>query len=213
MSVAQVFERLHRKAPTDTDLRRIYEIGAAVGAEQDDTFLSLIVALDYYHGLYSTAPEQIKRAVSASTDVTLEAARVRMQTTAQETMLELSKAVQDAAKAAARGASVKAAAQWICGGLAVCGLVLALMAKTIHDTSYESGFALGKAEQRNEELYIQEKDAWARTPEGKQAYALHENGALQSIINCDKPGWQKSKDGMCFPLPAPDQNVYGWKLP
>ena len=44
MSVAKTFERLHKKAPTDADLRRIYEIGSAVGADDNDVFLSLIVA-------------------------------------------------------------------------------------------------------------------------------------------------------------------------
>jgi hypothetical protein len=211
MSVAKTFERIHKKAPTDADLRRIYEIGSAVGADDNDVFLSLIVALDYYHGIYNGAPGQIKQAVDGAVAVAMQEAQAKVGVLTVEAVRKASEAVQNSAQAAAKAASVRSAAQWIGGGLLACALAVSIMSRHVYNTAFETGVAAGKAEQRNEELYIQQRDSWLGTEEGRKAYLMSKNGELSKIINCEEKGW-KIVGNTCSPQSF-EKNVYGWRLP
>jgi len=227
MSVAAVFERIQKRRPTEEDLRRLYDIGAAVGADDDDAFFALIVALDYYHGLFSAVPgrlteacEKAARTAVAATGVTIEGLTAKAVKCATE-------AIQKAAQASARAASITTAFKWICSGLMVGALVLAVVVVYTHRHGLEAGIAQGRAQQRDEELYMKKRDAIlsALSPDDaavvvdmikdgslRQAAGLRETGALDQVYNCSGQGW-KIKDDACFPRVGADNILTGWRLP
>ena len=52
MNIVEVFTRVNGRPPTDQDQRRIIQMANALGANGQDTFLCLLIALDHYYGLY-----------------------------------------------------------------------------------------------------------------------------------------------------------------
>jgi hypothetical protein len=227
MSVAAVFERLQKRRPSEEDLRRLYDIGAAVGADDDDAFFALIVALDYYHGLYSAVPsrladacEKAARTAVATTGITIEGLTAKAVKCATE-------AIQKAVQASARAASITTAFKWICSGLIIGALVLAVVVVHIHRHSLEAGIARGRAQQRDEELYMKKRDATlsALSPDDaavvvdmirdgslRQAAGLRHTGALDLVYNCSGQGWEIKND-VCFPYVGGDNFIRGWRLP
>ncbi|WP_241202445.1 hypothetical protein [Caballeronia sp. SBC2] len=71
-----------------------------------------------------------------------------------------------------------------------------------------NGYGLGYNAAKDEKAAA----AWANTPQGKMAYRLAQKGSLDSLIQCDRPGWTK-KNGFCYPFQAPDGKIYGWTTP
>ena len=211
MSIAITFEKIHKRKPTDADLQRIYGMANAVGANENDTFLSLIMALDFYHGLYSETPRQIKAACDQAAQQAATASGRRIEELTASAVASASASVQQAALAAARAASITTAFKWIAGGLIACALVFALVGNMLFKRGYEAGTAWGRAEQKNEDLHLEQRDSFFLSPEGIAAYKLFQNGDLNAIINCTRPGWYK-KNGGCIPA-ASGEGQYGWKMP
>ena len=59
MNIVEVFTRVNGRPPTDADQRRIIQMANALGANGQDTFLCLLIALDHYYGLYDKIPAKI----------------------------------------------------------------------------------------------------------------------------------------------------------
>lgn len=215
-TVIQTFERIHKRKPTDDELAKIYEMAAALDANENDTFLSLIVALDFYHGVISTAPEKINAAVTESAKNAEKIAQQKTDALLQSAIKSASTAIADAAKAAARGASIRSAAVAIGTGVVLAALVISVGVWTAHKKGIDAGIEIGKAEQKNDELLLEQAGTWAETEIGKKAYRLHELGQLEKILGCTGRGWkiEKREGGgrLCFPMPD-DGQVWGWDLP
>lgn len=216
-NVIQTFERIHKRKPTDEELSRIYEMASALDANRSDTFLSLIVALDFYHGVISTAPEKINAAVNESSEQARKLAQTKLDTMMQTAIQNASAAIADSAKAAARGASIRSASIFIGAGILLSTLAISAGYWTVHKTALEQGVAIGRAEQRDEEFMLKKSEEWIGTDEGKKAYIMHEKKQLEKLLNCSERGWKiEERDGekVCFPLPDPkSRQYYGWKLP
>lgn len=215
-TVIQTFERIHKRKPTDEELAKIYEMAAALDANENDTFMSLIVALDFYHGVISTAPEKINAAVTESAKNAEKIAQQKTEALLQSAIQRASVAIADAAKASARGASIRSAAVAIGTGVVLAALVMSVGVWKAHKAGVEAGIEIGKAEQRDDELLLKSAGTWAETETGQKAYKLHELGQLEKILRCTGRGWkiEKREDGgrRCFPMPD-DGHVWGWDLP
>jgi hypothetical protein len=225
--VATVFERINKRKPSGEDLRRIYDIGAAVGAGDDDTFFALIVALDHYHGLYSAVPDRLATACEKAAGSAVAVTGVTLERLTAQAVKCATEAIQKAALAAAKAASITTAFRWISSGLIVGVLVISGAAFYVHHSGLEAGIALGRAQQRDEELYIKKRDAVLSSlsledavlavdmiKDGSflQAAGLRQTGALPYLYNCSAPGW-KIENGACFPYADNDKRSTGWKLP
>lgn len=214
-TVIQTFERIHKRKPTDGELAKIYEMAAALDANENDTFLSLIVALDFYHGVISTAPEKINAAVTESAKNAEKIAQQKTDALLQSAVKSASAAIADAAKSAARAASIRSAAVAIGTGVVLAALVISVGVWTAHKKGIEAGIEIGKAEQKNDELLLKSAGEWAGTDVGKKAYLMHKKGQLEKILGCTGRGWkiQEGEGGrLCFPMPDAGQ-VWGWELP
>ena len=218
MSVAATFEKIHKRKPTDEDLKRIYDIGNALEATENDTFLSLIVALDYYHGIYGAAPHRIQQACEKAASVAAEDAKHKIDVLTAQAVKKASEAVQQAAVASARAASIRDLVAWIVVGFVASAAMVIAMGFFLHTRAYDAGFDSGRAEQRNAELYLQQRDAFVLSHEGKAAYRMYMNGDLTRIINCSASGWRRGEkknkqDNVCFPDKASDGRLTGWTIP
>lgn len=215
-TVIQTFERIHKRKPTDEELTKIYEMAAALDANENDTFLSLIVALDFYHGVISTAPEKINAAVNESAKNAEKIAQQKTDALLQSAIKSASTAIADAAKSAARAASIRSAAVAIGTGVVLAALVISVGVWKAHKAGVEAGIEIGKAEQRDDELLLKSAGTWAETETGQKAYKLHELGQLEKILGCTGRGWKIEKgeggERLCFPMPD-DGQVWGWELP
>lgn len=216
-NITKIFERLHKRPPTDEELGRIYEMGGAVDALENDTFLSLIVLMDFYHESISKGPEKILTAVNESSEQARKLAQTKLDTMMQTAIQNASAAIADSAKAAARGASIRSASIFIGAGILLSTLAISAGYWTVHKTALEQGVAIGRAEQRDEEFMLKKSEEWIGTDEGKKAYIMHEKKQLEKLLNCSERGWKiEERDGekICFPLPDPkNRQYYGWKLP
>ena len=54
--------------------------------------------------------------------------------------------------------------------------------------------------------------AWANSPEGQVAYALAKAGNIRNLAQCDLPGWERSRDGLCVVRPYKGKTA-GWRTP
>ncbi|QIE29610.1 hypothetical protein SBC2_76860 (plasmid) [Caballeronia sp. SBC2] len=102
--------------------------------------------------------------------------------------------------------------KWAAGCIAVAFLSFGSFGALVFEKTYtageNNGYGLGYNAAKDEKAAA----AWANTPQGKMAYRLAQKGSLDSLIQCDRPGWTK-KNGFCYPFQAPDGKIYGWTTP
>jgi hypothetical protein len=67
MNYADAFRSLHKREPRAEDLHRFESTAALLGTTHSDTFLIILVVLDYYRHLYEQTPDQIRQACEAAT--------------------------------------------------------------------------------------------------------------------------------------------------
>lgn len=195
-------------APTPQQIQRVQAIAHSLHVAENDPMLSILIALDCYHGVFSDLPNKAielaeSAAVAASTQAKIAADR-----TVTETMTALTPKVQEAMGQVVSQVATRQMFQWGAGALIVSALLMAATFWYAHSTGLEAGRGLGYAEVKDEKAAA----AWANTPEGRTAYRFAQSGELQRLARCEGKGWEIKKR-ICYPSAVPLEGTYGWTLP
>lgn len=160
----------------------------ALGVPPSDSFMLLVVGLQYHLRLYQDMPDKISAA-------------------AEETLRQYKEAANAEIMVINKRAIDKARVKMIAICVLLSSLVFALFGVTAFYYGSRSGQALGYAAARQESVAA----AWGATAPGQVAQELHKLGTLDRVADCAQPGWV-IKDDVCFPYEDKDGSVYGWKI-
>ncbi|MPQ58844.1 DUF6753 family protein [Duganella sp. FT27W] len=205
------FARLLARQPTDAERQRLYQVRDALDLKNNDALWLVLIALQHYDNMYSRFPELIKQAAAQTLLEFQRTATSTLDATKAVAEADLAKAVAATARDVARLTVVKQAAIWIATCLAVCVMAFSAFGWSVHNRAFKSGYDKGYAA-----AYVEAKDekaaaSWANTPQGKSAYRLAQYGAIDSLTECNLPGW-KIQAEVCYVRPANDGFVYGWRV-
>ncbi len=210
------FTRLLGRQATDVERQRLLRVQGALGLRNNDALWLVLIALEHYQELYEQVPAEIRKASEAAVaEVTVTAAAAAKKAS-EQAKAELARALNKAAAAAARGATVRQILQW--SMLSV--LLVAVMLAGSGWWSYRAGLRAGRsgapAGASSTASVTAERArgraAWADTSEGRLAYELARVGSLRVLARCEGPGWEV-RSGKCYPQPLNGQTVYGWPVP
>lgn len=206
--IQKAMELIGGVAPTPEQTQRVQAIAHSLGIAQNDPMLSILIALDVYHGVFSDLPNKVielaqSAAVAASTQ-----AKIAANKTVTETMTALTPKVREAMGQVVSQVATRQMFQWGIGALIVSALIVTGTFWYAHSTGLEAGRGLGYAEVKDEKAAAD----WANTPEGRTAYRFAQSGELQRLARCEGKGWEIKKHA-CYPHAVPTEGTYGWRLP
>ncbi|MES2900197.1 MAG: DUF6753 family protein [Pseudomonadota bacterium] len=208
---ADSFARLLGRQASDRERQQLYRIRDELGIKNNDALWMVLVALQYHQTLFDKHPEIIRSYAGDILKDIRATADKAMAASAAEAKAALADAVAATAKDVARMTTLRMTVTQI--GLLAIACCAAVGAYTIllHSKAFDAGYRSGYGS-----AYIQAKDekaaaAWANTPQGKAAYRFAQAGDLDALVQCNRPGWYEEK-GVCFVRPAPDRNIYGWRM-
>ena len=178
------FEKLTGRQPTDADVQRLYRAKDALGLGSNDALWLLLIALDYHQSLYERIPAQIGTRVQGVLKALEHTAREAMaaeSTRAQRTLTE-----QVAASAKAVAGHMTSRARWRAAAL-TAGVLLALLVATawyinttLKTTWFNAGYYAGEKSVADRVDLGAER--WARSPRGRLARVLAEQGLLTPML-------------------------------
>lgn len=200
--------------PTAQQVQRVQAIAHSLGIASNDPMLPILIALDAYHGAFSSLPAKAQTAANAAATGAAEQSKVAVNEAIAKAILNLSPQVGKAIEKVAGEVADVGKLKWIGGVVVIVVLAFSLFGELIHTNSYQSGFESGKAEGYKQAADEKAALAWANTLQGKLAYQLAQAGSLELLAHCNGKGWKLSK-GICFPMSTAegkDQMVYGWSV-
>jgi len=197
--------------PTPEQVNRVMAIAHSLNIGNNDPLLPMLIAMDCYHGAFSTLPEKNRIAANEAANMSAKMIQQHIDRVLAEAVSAITptmtSAMNDVAVTAVKNAGYKDMTIWALGALIASTVALIAAFALGHNFGKTSG---------NEEGYAVAKDekaaaAWANTIEGKLAYRFAQTGEMSKIANCAGTGWA-NKNGTCFPHPTKD-GTYGWTLP
>jgi len=208
LAVAAAFEAAFRRKPTAEEVERLERVMDVLDVRENDAIMTLMVALEFYLGLYGSVPGRIEAAAKAAVGETKETTEKIASTAAQlahgDLVEQLGKAVNQVASDAAKKQQWKA----LGAGIAAAAISLLVTGWMCFDAGKEAGYGAAIKVARNETAAA----AWANTPEGQLAYRLALAGSLQQVARCSAPGW-KIRNGACLPQVDAEGTLHGWVMP
>lgn len=198
--------------PTPEQVQRVQAIAHSLGVSDNDPMLSILLALDCYHGVFNAMPERIKSAADLAATAAADQAKLAADRAVGQAITHLTPAVEKAMGEVVSRVATRQMLQWAAGALAVAAICIGLTFWYAHSTGTESGYQAGYGAGYTEAKDEKAAATWANTPQGKSAYRLAQAGSLDALVNCNRPGWSKTKNA-CYVQAAPDNKTYGWALP
>lgn len=197
----------------DDDKQALYQIKDELGIAPNDALWDVLIALHVHRVLLEEIPARIGAAARGALGDVRAAADDEIAAATQSAKADLAAAVATTARDVARDVVVTDRLKWTATTIAVTCLVLGGLAWRMHAVGLEAGEQRGYVS--GYEAAKDEKAAasWAATAQGRAAVKLARNGTLQTLLECSRPGWERTKKGACIPYRAPDEKVYGWLLP
>ena len=200
--------------PTPQQVQRVQAIAHSLGIASNDPMLPILIALDAYHGAFSSLPAKAQTAANVAATGAAEQSKAAVNEAIAKAILNLSPQVGKAIDKVAHEVAGVGKVKWIGGVAMIAVLALTLSGWFVHATGYASGFDGGKAEGYKQAADEKAAAAWANTPQGMLAYQLAQAGSLEPLAHCNGKGWKLSK-GICSPqsvTEGEDQMVYGWRV-
>jgi hypothetical protein len=208
LAVAAAFEAAFQRKPTADEVGRLERVMDVLDVRENDAIMTLMVVLEFYHGLYGSVPGRIEEAAKKAVGETKETTQKIAETAAQlahgDLVEQLGKAVNQVAADAAKKQQWKALGV----GIAAAAISLLVTGWMCFDAGREAGYGAAIKVARNETAAA----AWANTPEGQLAYRLALAGSLQQVARCSAPGW-KIRNGACLPQVDAEGTLHGWVMP
>lgn len=211
MNFKEAFEALNGVQPTAEDILKFERLVNILQTTPNDAFLSVLMAFEHYHKLYEQMPRKISSELNTSLEIVKCDADRLLRSAVESWKADLAKAHLTAAQATSK--SIAETAATITKNHSKTKLNQTIMATVFVTilglfTAGGGGFFLGREKGLNEVYKI---NAWLNTPDGQLAYRLFEKGEIEALAKCNKPGWEKTKDGLCLAKPT-KQGLYGWRL-
>ena len=211
MNFSEVYKNINGCEPSADDVLRFERLIQELQTTPNDSLLTVLMAFDHFHLKIEKSSRSFTNEINTSLEVakcdadrifrssveSWKAELAKAHTLAAE---ETSKAIADTAATITKNHSKIKLNQTImgCVFLTILGLF----------TAVGGGFYIGREEGLQEAYKI---NGWLQTPDGKMAFKLFESGELDALGTCSKPGWEKTKDGLCIPKPS-KKGLYGWRL-
>jgi hypothetical protein len=205
------FIRLLGRQPSDTERQQLYHIRDALDLKNNDALWLVLMALQYHQTLYAGFPELIRDAAAETLAQFQETADDVLSASKESAKADLARAVSAAARDVARLTALRQTTASITLCLAGCCAVIGALTLYVHGASYDAGYQRGYAGGYGEARDEKAAAAWANTPQGKAAYRFAQQGGIDNLIKCDRPGW-KVEDGVCYVRATADGSIYGWRV-
>ncbi len=214
--------------PSPQQVQKVQALAHALDIPKNDPMLPILIALDSYHGAFSTLPEKNRIAANEAAEMSAKMAKQHIDRVMAQAVTEVTPTMNAAMKRVAdqvsEAAGAKASARFvmIAIGVAAVGIVL----------SMSVGYLMGK---KMTAADLTTTASWMTTPAGQQVYQAYQaspsfaewtgtkdallafgmRNDIEALATCSRKGWSKEKmDGKthCWPLAAKD-GQYGWVLP
>ncbi len=217
----RIWETLLGRQPTDQERLELIRIRDTLNLPRTDPVWILLIALQYFHSLYTAIPEEIRKASTAAQA----AFQTQAETQAQATLARLEQAVvQRFTEMVEEGAVKRARAVartelrkdrlWTLTAASGAVVILVVIGAVLWQRGYEdgrqAGYNIGIADARvaayrdgrqtgyNAGIADARDEVaaanWANTKEGQMAQRLAEAGGLRLVAQCAAPGWRIQRD-------------------
>lgn len=210
--LAETFTKLTGRVPTESDIHTLYRIKDTLNLKNNDAIWLILMALQYYEQLYQAIPQKISQASDNILQTFKATAESTIQAAIETAKTELVKTVTASNKDIARNISRKQMWKWAAICITVTFISLSLVGTLLHYTGSKSGMRMGYVQGYESAKDEKASASWAATEEGHLAYQLAKSGSLSILAKCNQPGWHVEK-GICYPRPAKDGRLYGWRVP
>lgn len=200
--------------PTPQQMQRVQAIAHSLGIPNNDAMMPILIALDCYHGAFSTLPAQAQAAADTAAKGAADRSTAAVNEAVARAVTNLGPQVGTAIVNVAKDINQVDKAKWICGVVVVVGLVFSLLGWLTHASGYASGFETGKAQTYQDVKDEKAAAAWANTPQGRLAFQLAQEGSIEVLAHCNGKGWKLSK-GSCYPYPyleGKSEMMSGWSV-
>lgn len=205
---------------TPDTIARVQAIAHSLEIPLNDSMMPILITLDTYYGAFKDLPKQHQQAAEQAAESAKELVSAKIDLLTTEAIKavsgEVATTVSKLADKVATDTATRDKSIWIAGAAASVAIAFAVFGMVIHKTAriegYNSGYAVGYRESKDEKAAAN----WANTAQGKLAYKFAQMGELDSLMNCNKPGWEitKRKDGSfaCIPNASKDGSKWGWRI-
>ena len=195
------YKELLGREPTDEEKQQLYRVQKAMRIKDNDSLFLIIMALEYYNDQYKKVPNLIHTATVKYMDEMKQCADKIANTAMEKSREKFIQTIQTASTEVAHKVAGRDRTRWMIGSLVAASLILSGWAYGMYQIGYREGSGESKA-----------AVAWANTPQGRRAYELSNVTDIDALARCTLPGWRVEK-GNCYPGPAKDRAIYGWKIP
>ncbi|OYQ23900.1 hypothetical protein CHU93_16755 [Sandarakinorhabdus cyanobacteriorum] len=207
LSVARSFEKYRGRPPERAELLRLLRIQEALQLRDDDALWAFVMLFDEYQSSASDLPERIREAASRAVAVTEQAARAQVAVAVAGAQEEALRAMKGAVKKAVNAVTWTQSFVWAMFFLVVVAVNMVVGGFYLQRISYEAGV-------RDATEVADESNAaakWARTEQGRRAYAYAASGQLDRWMYCTHPGF-KVEGKLCFPAELNNGAKLGWPV-
>lgn len=205
------FQKLLGRQATDEERQHLWQVKDALDLGSNDALWLVLIALQHYDSLYQRMPERIESAACATLETFKEAAQQTAAAAAEDVRNQLATAVANTARDVARDVAATQKLRWIAGVAMTCLVALTTLGTLGYtkgrDAGERHGFVSGYEHAKDEAAAA----SWAATPAGQRARRFSATGSIEYLAACSQPGWRQD-NGICYPEPAADGRVYGWRL-
>lgn len=200
--------------PTPQQIQRVQAIAHSLGIPANDAMMPILIALDCYHGAFSTLPAKAQAEANTAAKSAADQSTAALNEAMVRAVTNLGPQIRTSIVKLANDIKQIDKAKWIGGVVIVVGLVFSLFGWLTHASGYSSGFETGKAQAYQDVKDEKAAAAWANTPQGMLAFQLAQAGSIETLAHCNGKGWKLSK-GMCYPQPVTEgksEMMYGWSV-
>ena len=207
--IVAMFEEIRGRELSDEEAERILRVQHILNIKENDALWAVIIALDFYQGLYQGIPPQVEAAGRVAVALVRETADAVAAAAAEEAKQELAGELATSVREVANQTARKQQWQWVSVGLIAAAVSTITAGLAGFSRGQESGVAEGYQQAHTEAAAA----TWGASAGGRLAYRMELAGSLQQVARCTQPGWIVS-NGVCYPYAAAgDGKIYGWRLP
>ena len=240
VNISDTLTVLTGKKPTDAEIAEITRVIHGLGAEEYNIFVKTLMFLYYQTRLINDAPTKLKATteelIKNVKNIAIESANSEINRLCAEANKKLSEAVKDATEKSSKANGWRVHIKSIAISICLTALIMIGITYWYHNYMLEQGkiegIEIGIAKTKNAELWLKERDSFAKTKLYEKVIEIYQDGQLENIVNmyknksleeiltCSGRGWQKEiQNGklMCFPWYYKDEKnkifQVGWEIP
>ncbi len=201
------FERLNGQSPNDEQIRRMRDIGDALGVSDNDAVWLMIMLHEHQMSELRNASALAAESRKKNEGRSYVAAGAITEAEMQKRLTKEAEVIASLAKDVARATAGRSYLQW-----AIAAAIVALASLSVAGwlgwySGHKAGHAEGYAETQDERANA----SWGNSAQGKKSRRLAEAGSLDLLADCSGPGWYTVGD-KCMPAKSRKVGTFGWRL-